>query len=228
MPRYAIGDIHGGSKTFLALLKQISLKQDDTLYLLGDYVDRGPDSKGVLDVIMQLQVDGLDVRPVLGNHDDMLLEAISGKNFISALQYFECWGLHTLGSFGVSNISELPKKYISLLAAMPTIYVEDDYVFAHAGLNMDKHDPIIQTSRNDMMWEEPESVDSYKIGGRALVVGHRMKALEEIYASLKTSYIHLDNGAFSGKLPDYGNLVALNLETMKLFIQPWLDGYVEY
>jgi serine/threonine protein phosphatase 1 len=228
MPRYAIGDIHGGSKTFLALLKQISLKHDDTLYLLGDYVDRGPDSKGVLDTIMQLQSTGFNVRPILGNHDDLLLEAISGKNFISALQYFECWGLHTLGSFGVSNISELPKIYISLLAAMPTIYVEDDYVFAHAGLYMDKHEPIIQTSRNDMMWEEPESVDSYKIGGRSLVVGHRIKTIDEIYASLKTSYIRLDNGAFSGKLPDYGNLVALNLEAMKLFIQPWLDGYVEY
>ena len=55
MTRYAIGDIHGGSKTFRALLDTLNLKHNDRLYLLGDYVDRGNDSKGVLDLILQLQ-----------------------------------------------------------------------------------------------------------------------------------------------------------------------------
>jgi hypothetical protein len=144
----------------------------------------------------------------------MFLEAISGKNFKSALSYFECWGLYTLGSFGVGNISELPPEYRLLLESMPTIYVEDDYVFVHAGLDMSKRDPINQTSCNSMLWEEPESVDSYKIGGRSLVVGHKIKTLDEIYASLKTSYIHLDNGAFTNQQPEQGNLLAVNLETM--------------
>lgn len=54
MANYAIGDIHGGSGIFQTLLDRLNLKQSDRLYLLGDYVDRGDDSKGVLDIILQL------------------------------------------------------------------------------------------------------------------------------------------------------------------------------
>ncbi len=57
MTRYAVGDIHGGSRTLRVLLDRIQLKHNDRLYLLGDYIDRGNDSKGVLDTILQL-MDG--------------------------------------------------------------------------------------------------------------------------------------------------------------------------
>ncbi|MFT5168289.1 MAG: serine/threonine protein phosphatase 1, partial [Saprospiraceae bacterium] len=61
MKQYAISDIHGCAKTFKALLEQISFSKEDVLYLLGDYVDRGPDSKGVIDHIWQLQSEGYTV-----------------------------------------------------------------------------------------------------------------------------------------------------------------------
>jgi len=224
MTRYAIGDIHGGAKTFRALLDSISLRHDDRLYLLGDYVDRGSDSKGVLDIILQLMESGYDVRPILGNHDDLFLDAISGGEFKSSLSYLEYWGLHTLGSFGVNYVSGVPQKYRSLLESMPTIRVEEDYVFVHAGLDMEADDPINQTSPHDMLWVEPETVDADKLGGRSLVVGHRVKSLAEIHSYLASSYIRIDNGAFSNVQPDYGNLVALNLDTKDLIVQPWLDG----
>jgi serine/threonine protein phosphatase 1 len=67
--RYVIGDIHGGSGTFSALLDQLNLQYDDRIYLLGDYIDRGPDSKGVLDIILPADGDGYDVRHILGNHE---------------------------------------------------------------------------------------------------------------------------------------------------------------
>jgi hypothetical protein len=92
---------------------------------------------------------------------------------------------------------------------------------------MSKHDPIIQTSDFDRLWTASQSVDSNKLGGRSLVVGHRIHTLEGIRASLKTNYIRLDNGAFTNKRPGCGNLVALNLDAMTLTAQPWLDEELE-
>lgn len=102
MTRYAIGDIHGGSQTFRALLDTLSLKHSDRLYLLGDYVDRGNDSKGVLDTILQLMDAGYDVRPIRGNHDDMMIRAFTGVHHNDSRTWESGWGQHTLPSFGVA------------------------------------------------------------------------------------------------------------------------------
>jgi len=228
MPRYVIGDIHGGSRTFLALLEQISLKHDDTLYLLGDYVDRGPDSKGVLDNIIQLQSDGYDVRPVRGNHDDMMLRNCTGGHDGYSSVWMEYWGNDVLKSFGVIHPAEIRFRYVTLIESMPLVRFDDHFVFVHAGLDMSKTDPINQTSREFMLWSRTGYVNIAKLGGRRLITGHTVYNLEQIRASLTTIHINLDNGAFTCDLPERGNLLALNLETMKLLIQPWLDGDVEY
>jgi serine/threonine protein phosphatase 1 len=227
MTRYAIGDIHGGVKTLQALLNIINLRRQDRLYLLGDYVDRGSDSKGALDTIIELKNAKYDVRPLLGNHDQMFLNAINGDTSEDTSIYIKLWGLHTLVSFDEMFACDVPKVYRVLLESMPLIYVEDDYVLVHAGLDMSKDDPIRQTSAYDMLWTEQVSVDSIKLGGRSLVVGHRIQHIDNIYVSLNTNYVRLDNGAFSGMLPDYGNLIALNLDTNELTLQPWLDGKSE-
>ena len=92
MTRYAVGDIHGGAKTFKALLKRLQLQQGDQLYLLGDYIDRGPDSKGVLEIILELMISGYDVRPVRGNHDDMLLQTVNGFHEDFSWYWMKGWG----------------------------------------------------------------------------------------------------------------------------------------
>ncbi|MEI6208859.1 MAG: metallophosphoesterase [Desulfuromonadales bacterium] len=78
--RFAIGDIHGGVKTFRALLGRLYLNHCDHLITLGDYVDRGPDSKGVLDTIMGLKDAGYHVTALRGNHDDMMLKSVTDPN----------------------------------------------------------------------------------------------------------------------------------------------------
>ncbi len=70
--RYAIGDIHGGATTFHTLLDSLNLKHADRLYLLGDYVDRGRDSKGVLDILLNLINAGYDALPLKSKHDDIV------------------------------------------------------------------------------------------------------------------------------------------------------------
>lgn len=228
MKRYAIGDIHGGCKTFRALLKQLNLKSSGVLYLLGDYIDRGPNSKGVLDTIIQLQREGYDVMPVRGNHDDMMLRTITGDYDEFSEFWLETYGNKVLKSFGVDLVEDVPPLYTAFLQSLPYLRHDNDFVFVHAGLDVTRTDPVNQSSPEDMLWSIAGSIDSTKLSGRRLVTGHTIHNLDEIRASLTTCHIRLDNGAFTNQQPEQGNLLALDLETMELTVQPWLDGYADY
>lgn len=226
MTRYAVGDIHGGAKTFQALLDRLNLHLGDQLYLLGDYIDRGPDSKGVLDIILQLLKSGYDVRPVRGNHDDMLLQTVNGYHDDFSWYWMKGWGKETLKSFGVTNPEELPAIYLTLLEQMPYIWTDNDFIFVHAALNMSADDPIRDSSPLTMTWGESDTFDTARLGGKKLVTGHNARPLSEIEMSLNSNHILLDNGAFNFTQTGYGNLVGLDLDTMTLTLQPWIDGGV--
>lgn len=222
MTRYAIGDIHGGSKTFRTLLDSLNMRHGDLLYMLGDYIDRGPDSKGVLDIILQLMDEGFGVRPVRGNHEDMLLESITGTHD----GWMEGWGRETLKSFGVASAAELPTRYLTLIDQMPYIRSDENFIFVHAGLDMAADDPLTESTPLAMVWggNNPVMIGRNKLQGRTLVTGHKIRPLPLIEVSLLTNHFQLDNGAFTNIQPYLGNLVALDLDTRTLIIQPWLDG----
>ena len=74
--RFVVADIHGCAATFTELLAQLDVQRCDTLYLRGDYIDRGPHSKGVLDQILALLADGYALCPLRGNHEQLLLDAL--------------------------------------------------------------------------------------------------------------------------------------------------------
>jgi serine/threonine protein phosphatase 1 len=206
-------------KTLKALLNALNLRHGDRLIMLGDYVDRGPDSKGVLDTIMQLLEERYDVTALLGNHDDMMLKAITDSSDNLAKSWFGDWG----ESFGIDDPKEVPEKYVYFLESLPLIAVEQDYVFVHAGLAYDASDPIAESQPHHMLWQESGVPDRHRLGGRIVVTGHYIRSIEEIRASLNSERIYLDNGAFTANLPEFGNLVALNLDAKELIIQPWLD-----
>lgn len=224
MTRYAIGDIHGGVKTFRALLNKIGLGREDRLYLLGDYVDRGPDSKGVLDTIICLQEIGFDVRPVRGNHDDLLLRNITGKHDIYSSQYMDNWGFETLLSFGVMSPVDIPEEYKIFLDNLPYVLEDENFIFVHASLDMTVYDPLKATLPEIMLWGNVPISTKSEIPGKAVVSGHRIRTLDQIHTSLQSAHIQIDNGAFSNDPPHLGHLIALNLDNKELMLQPWLDG----
>ena len=224
MARYVIADIHGGAKTFQALLDKINLCLKDCLYLLGDYVDRGPDSKGVLDIILKLAEAGYDVRPIRGNHDDMMLRCATGNHDTFSECWMESWGRETLKSFGVEHPVDLPFCYVTIIESMPYIRFDDHFVFVHAGLDMNKPYPIIESSSITMTWGDNGDIKIERLGGRRLVTGHKINPLVLIKKSQSKNHILLDNGAFTNEHPHFGNLVALNLDTQEFIVQPWCDG----
>ncbi|MEI6206714.1 MAG: metallophosphoesterase [Desulfuromonadales bacterium] len=220
MPRqFAIADIHGCCRTFRELIfKRITLTRDDVLYLLGDYIDRGPDSKGVLDTIIELQNTGYKIHPILGNHEYMLLTALYLWGMSDWLEY---GGRETLQSYAIEHAEEMPTGHIEFLQKLPDHHVADTHVLVHAGLNFSLDDPLKDTSQEFKLWDRHcREAFPNKIGDRKLVVGHTIRHLDEIKRSLKKDCVSLDNGCFIGNDSEgKGNLVAFELESGKLFIQ---------
>jgi serine/threonine protein phosphatase 1 len=224
MTRYAIADIHGGNRTLRALLNRIGLQQEDRVYLLGDYVDRGADSKGVLDTIICLQEIGFDIRPIRGNHDDLLLRTITGKHDNFSRHYMDNWGFDTLLSFGVMAPADVPEEYRQFLEGLPYLLEDGNFIFVHASFDMTVDNPLTGTADEIMLWGNGPFPVLVEIPGKTIISGHKLRTVEQIKESLTMPYIQLDNGAFTNEQPGYGNLVALNLDSMELTLQPWLDG----
>jgi calcineurin-like phosphoesterase family protein len=218
--RFVIPDIHGCCRTFRTLVSEvIRLERSDELYLLGDLIDRGPDSKGVLDFILELQNQGYNIKGVKGNHEEMCLHADE------SLEFMELWiangGLATLLSFEVESAGEIPRIYRNLLHSLPRYILLDDFVIVHAALNFDISDPFADTEA--MLWMRDCSVDSSRIGGRRLVSGHTPVSREQLSASLASDRILIDNGCVFMGRPGLGSLTALDLNSMRVWYQDNLD-----
>jgi len=221
---FVVADIHGCNRTFRQLLfNNIKLEKEDTIYLLGDYVDRGPDSKGVIDSILELKRKGFDIIPIKGNHEDMLLESINtspdGQNYD--------WLEATLRSYRVKYPRDIPDDHLKMLETLP-LYVETEkHLLVHAGLNFSLDDPITETSKECMLWNrKSQRVNPDKIGGKKIVVGHTMVTLDVIKKSIHADQIQLDNGCCMGKgVEGKGNLIALELNSGDIFVQKNIERH---
>ena len=225
MRKLAIGDIHGCHKTFKALLNQIGLTKQDELTLLGDYIDRGPDSKGVIDTILKLQKDGYNVRTLRGNHEQMLLDAVNVHNDFSD---FERWINRAGGKATVDSFGESLEDYLPFFNALPYVFADEEFVFVHAGLNFKLHDPLLD--ENSMLWIRNfyKDINTKWLKKRLIVHGHTPIAFNEIqkryHQWTKKSFfyipaLNLDAGCV------YGNdgLVAVDLTYQQLYLQANLD-----
>jgi calcineurin-like phosphoesterase family protein len=215
--RFVIPDVHGCVVTLKRLVTDLlGLTRSDRLYLLGDLIDRGPDSRGVLDFLLDLRRHGYTVAAVRGNHEEMLLNSCHDRSS------FRLWLLNgghaTLDSFGVEDACEIPLRYRQFLADLPDYLLLDEYVLVHACLDCRSDEPF--ADRETMLWGRSCSVDLAKTGGRRLVTGHTSLRRAEVEASLKTSRITLDNGCVYRGAPGLGSLAALELNTGTLCFQP--------
>ena len=137
-----LSDIHGCSRTFKELLNKIGLSNDDTLILLGDYIDRGNDSAGVIDLIIELQNKGYNIFPLRGNHEENLINAHKEyppgvfKHFVARINKSS----NLLDAEG-----RLHEKYLNFVSGLPYYYDSGDFLIVHAGLNFKIDDPLSDT-----------------------------------------------------------------------------------
>ncbi|ALJ00841.1 metallophosphoesterase family protein [Rufibacter tibetensis] len=217
MSRYAISDIHGCLKTFRYMVEEvIKLKYIDRLYLLGDYIDRGPDSKGVLDYIMKLK-QTYRVYALCGNHEDMLMKARDNDLYLTSWMFNG--GKEALKSFRAESIKDIKSIYWEFMEDLE-LYIElDDYLLVHAGFNFAIPDPT--KDRHTLLWAREFEVDRFKLGNRRIVHGHTPITLNQIKFSLNkpvSKVINIDGGCvFKSRM---GYLTALNLDTLELLTVP--------
>lgn len=162
----AIGDIHGSFASLEALLASVCPQSGDRIITLGDYVDRGPRSKEVLDWLIDQESKGV-VLPLRGNHEIMMLDARAGSHFLR--QWLSCGGQQVLASFGVDRLEEIPGRYWEFLERTRSCHVEGDYFFVHANAVPDL--PLDEQPDYMLFWEfigEPRPHRS----GKTMICGH--------------------------------------------------------
>lgn len=220
--RFVISDIHGCSKTFKALVEnKIQLTKDDNLFLLGDYIDKGIDSAGVLDYILYLKENDYQVFPLMGNHEFNLLEASQEYNermFLLFLKINKCKGI-------VDEEMKIKPHYLAFFKSLPYYYELEEYHLVHAGFDFRNEKPF--ENYKAMLEIRRFQADVELLKGKKIVHGHQPTNLTDIQKSIANNapVIPLDNGSVytkPHKILDYkqlGNLCSLNLDSLELIVQ---------
>jgi serine/threonine protein phosphatase 1 len=217
---YAIGDIHGRLDLLDRLLGMIEADDDERgparteLIFLGDLVDRGPDSVGVIERLMALSA-ARRVRYLMGNHEEVFLRAVDGD--LRALRFLvRIGGRETLLSYGISDDEyrsldfeglmallqqKIPPAHIAFLSAFESWIEVGDYLFVHAGLRPGV--AVEDQKTSDLCWIREEFLSHRDSFGKMVVHGHSIT--EEI--DERPNRIGIDTGAFAS-----GRLTAIGLE----------------
>jgi len=178
MPRLlAIGDIHGCSAALEALVEAAELGEGDRLVTLGDYVDRGPDSRGVIDKLLELEASGRLI-PLLGNHEEMMLGALRGGYPRHAwLQY---GGAQTLESYSYEGgLEDIPVEHVAFLDRCLPYFEVADVFFTHA--NYVVGEPLERQPAEALRWQSlHEHFPGPHLSGKRAIVGHTAQKTGEV------------------------------------------------
>ena len=163
----AIGDIHGCALALDTLLQAIAPAQTDTIITLGDYVDRGPHSADVIEIMTNL-LPACKLVPLVGNHELMMMQALESRS--SYDMWMQCGGDATMASYG-NRLSNLPQHHRLFLNHCLQFYETDTHFFLHA--NYDPYQPLNRQPVELALWTHiTEDIPPPHTNGKIAVVGH--------------------------------------------------------
>jgi serine/threonine protein phosphatase 1 len=203
---YAVGDIHGCAEELEALLEFLITKEgvtgDDLIVFLGDYVDRGNDSKKVVQQLIEFQRLSTRTKFLLGNHEVLFLKFIAGMEEQEFEHYVSCGGLSTLTSYGLNYEMSTEEKvkivapHLKFFRTLELGLYVDNFLFVHAGIRPTS--PLFQQRLDDVLWIREDFLGSPTILGCTVVFGHT--PFREIYYDVPYR-IGVDTGlVYGGKL----------------------------
>lgn len=218
---YAVGDIHGRLDLLERLLAMIEgdssrrAEAETLIIFLGDLVDRGPDSRGVVDRLIRFARERGATRFLMGNHEEVFLRAVEGD--LRALRFLlRIGGRATILSYGIGDEDyrrlgfedlaallreKVPEEHVRFLSAFERWIEVGDYLFVHAGLRPGV--PLEEQTMSDLCWIREDFLRHREGFGKMVVHGHSIT--DEI--DQRTNRIGIDTGAFAS-----GKLTAIGLE----------------
>ncbi|MBN2419328.1 MAG: metallophosphoesterase [Deltaproteobacteria bacterium] len=187
---FIIGDIHGCSGLLEEMLNIIPWDPEkDDLIFIGDYIDRGYDSKGVIEILLKLIESSSRVQCLMGNHESLFLEYFFGRNENSFLIN---GGIATLNSYRINERIYIPPEHITFIRSLKSIVELDNYYIVHAGLMPGVE--IEKQTLKDKLWIREEFIFSDYDFGKKVIFGHTPFPSPHI----TSNKIGLDTGAVFG------------------------------
>lgn len=168
MPRtLAIGDVHGHCDALKALIDFVELAEGDTVVTLGDYVNRGPDSRGVMETLLALQKK-VNLISLMGNHENMTLQA--AQNWGAFEAWRDCGGNATLRSYGIQSMDAFPETHLEFMRTCRRFYETQKHILLHA--NFDPSLPMEEQFDGDLLWQHMIKAPGRHISGKTIICGH--------------------------------------------------------
>jgi serine/threonine protein phosphatase 1 len=165
----AVSDIHGCLPAMETVLAAVRPQPDDMLVTLGDYVDRGPDSRGVVQRLIEL---GRQCRlvPLMGNHDSMMLEVYDGQTQLM-MDWLSFGGAATLQSYGGLSFDNVPAAHIDFLRSCPLYHETQRHFFVHGNYRAEL--PLDAQPPETLLWESLKTRQpGPHCSGKTAIVGH--------------------------------------------------------
>ena len=177
MRSYVIGDIHGCLDELGYLIEGLPLETCDRLIFLGDYIDRGPDSNGVISFLLELENAGYELIFLKGNHEDMFLSYL-GLGGQHGDMFLYNGGRATLASYGYSSpiplpdeaLSVIPSGHLKFYARLATFYVMEPFLCVHAGIHPLKS--LKDQTESELFWIRNQFIYSSHTLPYTILFGH--------------------------------------------------------
>ncbi len=216
MAKYVCSDIHGMYNEFKKMLDLISFSENDTLYIIGDAIDRGPESIKTITHIMNTE----NMFLILGNHESAMLDYYRGK------WVYDSWADHEWFTFGgettrkefIQLDKEAKNNILDYIESLPDHIIIDDFVLVHGGFYInDKEDTLenalYHSNTEEKIWNREFFEYDQKVIGYTTILGHTpTTCFNEENIIHKNNKILIDCGCYFG-----GKLACLRLDDMKEF-----------
>ncbi len=192
---YAIGDIHGSLAKLTTLIARCDQHADGrpmTFVFLGDYIDRGPDSAGVIRTLMDLPSrPQTRIITLKGNHEALALKAADGA--ARPTLWLKQGGKQTLRSYNVRRAHDLPNDHLEWMRSLPLCHDDGSRFFVHAGIDPQK--PLDAQTERELLWIREPFLSDGRDHGRLIVHGHTPQSSKP---DLRGNRLNLDTGAVFG------------------------------
>ncbi|MCL2328511.1 MAG: metallophosphoesterase [Bacteroidetes bacterium] len=210
----AISDIHGCYETFMALIEQLRLQKNDNLFITGDIINRGKDTKKLIKTLIALRENGYHIFPICGNHEYYLISTLLSPDFDRTIQFEK-----TLNAWILKKDGTVKPKYRAFFTELPYFYSVENVYFVHGGFNFLLANPF--EAVHSMLHYRGRYDENLLPPEMRIVHGHTPVSLEIIKqkVALNSKIINIDSGCVYKNIPELGNLVCLDVRAMELFVQ---------